>query len=243
MQLRIAQNTVKFLPSCVLYELRMPLQENQKLFLLNLINDSKTTLFGPFDAVITRETKSSKWNEIAGKYMTVGGFDPTNGNGWKYLRDTVWPNMRQYTVRKMDAFAGSGAAGGNVMSRVDHAILDIIGKESPAIEGLPVAPDMLAIAASSSKVDESDATREPLEGDGEMLSLHTNRADQCSEQQIAATNNRRKRPKPTFTEQFEELKLKKMELEIEILQLQRDALIKKQRKEDTEVTNSTTQTE
>ena len=78
----------------------MPLLEKQKLFLLNMLLKHKAVLFGAFDAIITRDAKAEKWNNILEKCIQDGGFDPTNGNGWKYLCDTVWPNMRQYTVRR-----------------------------------------------------------------------------------------------------------------------------------------------
>ena len=97
----------------------MPLLERQKLLLLNLILENKIMLFGPFDSVITRDVKSAIWNSTLQKCVEVGDFDPTNGNGWKYLRDTVWPNMRQYTVRKKDVSSRTGAPGGNQMSQVD----------------------------------------------------------------------------------------------------------------------------
>ena len=103
----------------------MPLLERQKLFLLNLILENKAVLFGPFDSLVTREVKSATWNSALQKCVEVGGFDPTNGNGWKYLRDTVWPKMRQYTVRKEDVSQRNGAPGGNQMSQVVSPCLGI----------------------------------------------------------------------------------------------------------------------
>ena len=222
----------------------MPLLEKQKLFFLKMILENKAVLFGSFDATITREIKSATWSSILENCVEVGGFDPTNGNGWKYLRDTVWPNMRQYTVRKKDANSKTGAPGGNQMSPVDYAILDIIGKGSPALEGLSVAPDVLAIAASSTELNESSISVTHIAEEvvlPPVQSGSSNLAASSSLQQPTVSNNlqqqpktstpifRRKRPLPpqTFRQKFEELKLRKMELEVEILELQRDALRKK----------------
>ena len=110
------------------------------------------------------------------KCVEVGGFDPTNGNGWKYLRHIVWPNMRQYTVRKKDVSGRTGAPGGNQMSQVDDVFLSIIGRGSPAIEGLPVGCDILAIAAFSSKIDLPVSSSQPAHEDTAMPSNSLNLA-------------------------------------------------------------------
>ena len=60
----------------------MPLLEKQKLYLLQMLLEHKATLFGAFDARVTRDTKTATCS-ILQMCVEVGGFDPTNGNGWK----------------------------------------------------------------------------------------------------------------------------------------------------------------
>jgi hypothetical protein len=220
----------------------MPLAECQKLLLLNAILEKKNILFGSFDSCITRDLKSSTWKDILQKCIAEGGFDPTSGNGWKYLRDTVWPNMRQYTVRKKDANSRTGAAGGNQMSQIDNVILDIIGKGSPVLEGLSGTSDVLAIAASSSNID-PPATMTLDQSEKETREISCLSSDVSAQQQKERSLPRKRPPETTFKEKFEGLKLKKMELEIEILQLQRDTLLRKQCKECCEVAHQATQTD
>lgn len=77
------------------------------------------------------------------------------------------------------------------MSQVDNEILDINGKCSPALEGLPVAPDVLAIAASSAEVGASySLTLERMEEDVATQPVESNSSDQleANSQQSAASS-------------------------------------------------------
>ena len=70
----------------------------KNIHLLTLILDHKNILFGAFSATLTQEDKNRAWEEILNEFKRLYGSDPSNGKGWKYLRNTVWPNLRNYTV-------------------------------------------------------------------------------------------------------------------------------------------------
>uniref|UniRef100_A0A915JEJ2 Myb/SANT-like domain-containing protein n=1 Tax=Romanomermis culicivorax TaxID=13658 RepID=A0A915JEJ2_ROMCU len=58
----------------------------------------------PFtETSLTKEDKSEAWQTVVKNCIEMHGFDRASENGWKYLRDTVWPSSRQCTVVKRDA--------------------------------------------------------------------------------------------------------------------------------------------
>ena len=210
----------------------MPLSDQQKKYLLTLINNEKHILFGSYTPSLTREKKSETWMDIVKRRISVSGFDPTNCKGWQYLRDTTWPNMRQYSVKKRDLTRRSGASGGIVLTEVDHLIFEIIGKDSPGLEGLPVrdqviiAPPIIAPTDEPSQSSRSSPPTSPNRSFLAML-MDENRDPECpSPAKRRAVTTSLPKKQPTFRDKFEALKLRKMELEIEILEIQRNGLLR-----------------
>lgn len=62
-------------------------------------------------------------------------------------------------MKKRDSNNQTGASGKNQFSQVDYLIVDIVGKDSPGLQGLKVADDILRIAACS----EAPRTSSPMQ--------------------------------------------------------------------------------
>ncbi len=122
---------------------RPRMTESQKVFLLNLIRERKEDLFAAFSSTVTASQKAEKWSCIIDRCRDEHGFDPSNGRGWQYLRDSTWPNIKNYAVAKRDKFRRSGAEGGESarFSDVDIVVFDIIGKDTPVLDGLTLEID------------------------------------------------------------------------------------------------------
>jgi len=59
-------------------------------------------LFGAFTASLTKEVKGEMWKEIVDECERFHGFKV--GKDWQYVRDTIWPNIRNYTVVSFATF-------------------------------------------------------------------------------------------------------------------------------------------
>ncbi len=109
-------------------------------------------MFGSFDAVnITKENKKKKWMEIHeyGKsqgYSWLNSFKDYNG-----FRDKFWGNLKQQTMRKRDRKRPTGGSGGEeiIYTEVEERILDILGRNSAAVEGLDEEESALGDEGSS----------------------------------------------------------------------------------------------
>lgn len=119
------------------------MSEEQKKVLLKLISDNKSELFAAFSSTVTAATKAEKWAAVLLECRQDHGFDPTNGRGWQYLRDATWPNIKNYVMAKRDKLNQSGAEGGDGAryTEVDNIVLDIIGRETPVMDGLQLTVD------------------------------------------------------------------------------------------------------
>lgn len=98
-----------------------------KLKILELIRDNKYTLFGAFSKNLTKNHKNNAWNKIFFEANAMG-LVPA-GKDVKYIRDTLWQQLRRRTVEKLDNRNRTGAAGGEHMrfDDMDNLVIDIIG--------------------------------------------------------------------------------------------------------------------
>lgn len=119
----------------------MRLNDNQKLAFLHLIYPQRKLLFGKINNKVTAKEKEKAWLKIIDDCQTIHGFNIVpNGKDWTYVRDKVFGNIKEATIKKRDQRSQTGGGGDsdNGYSEVDNAIFDIIGRNSAAINGLPV---------------------------------------------------------------------------------------------------------
>jgi hypothetical protein len=117
--------------------------EQEKLFLLDLIYENKDRLFGKFSASLTAKDKEELWTKLHERCVAMGfTLVPANCGlpPWRYLRDTVWAsNMKRRTLEKRDKkLKKTGSSGGKEMaySDIEHRVLDILGEKGALVEGL-----------------------------------------------------------------------------------------------------------
>lgn len=191
------------------------MNNEQKLLFLREIQSRKSILFAKFSNTITREKKISAWNDIL-YVLRSHNVPSSNEKNISYFRDVAWPNIKRYTIEKRDKKLKTGEAGGKKMkwTEVDLMVMDIIGEESPAVVGLDVAESTLGLLP--------DNVIDPQEPD-----------DGKENQEVATTTGRMSKRKDEekkrekFIEEFRIKKLRKIDLEIENLEL-RNAILRKQ---------------
>jgi hypothetical protein len=117
--------------------------EQEKLFLLDLIYENKERLFGKFTASLTAKNKEGLWSKLHDQCVAMGfTLVPVNCGlpPWRYLRDTIWAsNMKRRTLEKRDKkLKQTGSSGGKEMiySSVEQRVLDILGENGALVEGL-----------------------------------------------------------------------------------------------------------
>lgn len=205
-----------------------------KLLFLHALKARKEILFGKFSNEVSRERKVNAWKEIV-NVLTAHDVPMAREKPFSYFRDTVWPNMRRYTVDKKDRRETSGADGGKPAkwTSVDMLVLDIIGRDSPNMDGLPghetqfdstrdpaATVDSAVRQESTLSVSSAPDSRQTL---AEVIPITPTTSGSTE----AAIKQPRKRPATSaeYTEKFRERKLKKLDLEIENLEL-RNALLR-----------------
>ena len=100
-------------------------REDNRLFLLELILEKKDTLFGrtsPHSAgPVTDLAKAEAWESIYLQCMSRGVSCVPPSKDWRYLRDTVWQNLRKSALKRRET--GNGRA----PSAVDLKVFEILG--------------------------------------------------------------------------------------------------------------------
>lgn len=191
------------------------MDNREKLLFLSNVKDKKNLLFGKFSNELTRENKQKAWKDIV-DILKVHNVALAKEKDLSYFRDTVWPNLKRYTVEKRDKKAKTGAEGGSKVrwTDVDAFVLDIIGPDSPGIMGLP-------ITETWDEGQDPDAENRPLSV------INSIEIDQPTKRKAFDDSNgttKRKRLLDDFTNEFKEKKLRKIDLEIENLELRNEAL-------------------
>lgn len=100
-----------------------------KIRVLEMIRNQRETLFGAFSPQLTKVDKNEAWDNIAEEAAKLG-LIPTENKSPTYIRDTFWQNVRKRTLKKIDDYRATGAAGGSdaKLDEIDHIVLDIIGE-------------------------------------------------------------------------------------------------------------------
>ncbi|CAG7733861.1 unnamed protein product [Allacma fusca] len=112
--------------------------DTHKLTILTMIREQKEVLFGKFSSDMENQNKEKAWNEVLLKSQSIG---ICNGNrDWKFLRDKMYGVWKSRTLEKRDKARKTGEGGGTTvcLTAVDNLILDIIGKDSPTVEGINI---------------------------------------------------------------------------------------------------------
>lgn len=114
------------------------MKENEKLFFLKLIKQHKKVLFEKLSNDVTAAKKKETWISIIEACRSNGFEIVPENKDWSYVRDHTWPNIKNYSMQKIDGNKKTGAAGGRSqkLKPIDELVLDIIGKESPIVAGI-----------------------------------------------------------------------------------------------------------
>lgn len=110
------------------------LSKSQKLLLAQLVRESKTIVLAPFSSTVTKKAKQKAWESILSQINGVGA----NVDNIKTLRDVIWANIRQNTIKKVSDSKNTGVGGSGQLSELDETVLDILGRESANLEPVKV---------------------------------------------------------------------------------------------------------
>ena len=154
----------------------MKLTENQKLLMLEMIEEDRAIIMGDFKSEEGRSKKKRVWQKIFDTLVAQGA-------GLKdldYLRRTTWDNMKRATAKKLEETKGTGAGAGRKLSEVDERVARIIGTMEPHSTGHSI-PDIRPAFLSRPKVlvpvqrpqGENDAVIYNLVDDHELPEVST----------------------------------------------------------------------
>ncbi|OXA49679.1 hypothetical protein Fcan01_15337 [Folsomia candida] len=112
--------------------------KSHKLPLLNMIKQKKSILFGNFSSDLDNKAKTNAWNEVLLKAKSLQIVSAERN--YAFVRDKVYGAWKTRTLEKRDNKTKTGKGGGRekVLDDMDFLILDIIGKDSVAFDGLNV---------------------------------------------------------------------------------------------------------
>ncbi|KAF2891034.1 hypothetical protein ILUMI_15139 [Ignelater luminosus] len=113
--------------------------ESAKITILTRIRENKEMLFDKFSEKLTKEDKDKKWEEITDEAKSLGVIG--GARSWTYLRDTTWQNWRKTAFSKRDNRKKTrrGSGDDTHVTEMDTIVYDIIGKDSPVFDGLPIS--------------------------------------------------------------------------------------------------------
>ena len=111
------------------------LTKGQKLAFLQMMLEQKPVLMAQFSPIITRKSKKLAWEKIRVGLLSIG-LDEEELANIAVLRDRMWPNLKKTTMAKIQEQSETGGKGGSKLSEIDEAVLDIIGRTSPAMKPL-----------------------------------------------------------------------------------------------------------
>lgn len=194
------------------------MNNDEKELFLTKIREHKDVIFGKFSDLITREKKLEMWKAIV-DVLKHHNVQLASEKEVGYFRDSVWPNMKRYTLEKRDRKRRTGEGGGTAtkFTRVDELVLDIIGENSPQVSGLNINETWM-----KENIEPSTST--------DMHWNSTTTDEACAPPATLSNST----PKPSkrnrlddFTEQYRAKKMQKIDLDIENLQL-RNALLRQQ---------------
>lgn len=75
----------------------MRLTQPHKLFIIQKVNELKSTLFGAHSTTITSESKAAAWAKIYNE-CRANGIPIPQDKDYSYLRDVVWSNIKRAVI-------------------------------------------------------------------------------------------------------------------------------------------------
>uniref|UniRef100_A0A8D8ZXA8 Regulatory protein zeste n=1 Tax=Cacopsylla melanoneura TaxID=428564 RepID=A0A8D8ZXA8_9HEMI len=125
-------------------------QNANKMLVLERILENKELLLGQFSSTVSHITKERAWADILEVAQSVGLAG--HARDWTFARDKLWGSWKSRTMRKRDNARATGTGGGKeaIMDEVDAKILDILCKDSPAVDGLMNIPESYGPPPSTS---------------------------------------------------------------------------------------------
>ena len=113
--------------------------EDKKIF-VSLVDSKKEMLFERFSDSknISKDGKKEAWIEIHMKLVSLDINLVPPEKDWTYLRDVVWRNLTAAAKKKNDMKKKTGE-GKVKLTEVEQSVLNILGVDSPGIQGLEVA--------------------------------------------------------------------------------------------------------
>lgn len=219
-------------------------KELVKIMVVQKIGENKETLFGSYSGTVTKQSKEQKWQEILDYAISIG---LKHKDDWKYFRDTTWgQNWKARATKRYREKNRTGAGGGEEieLSRLDEAILDVIGRGSAVFVGIPGATESMegngdevadAIgnipasdnvaaneAVNSQEIDASIATLKP----SKAVSKSRNKSvDQRTDHDLIDTvgSDMQALKKRKAELQIEQLELHNYKTRLEIMKLEKEA--------------------
>ncbi|CAH1101796.1 unnamed protein product [Psylliodes chrysocephalus] len=131
---------------------------------LRKIFELKNELFGQFSITINKESRKTACINERDYAVSIGliGSDKE----FCYVRDATWLNLRCKAMTKIDQSNKTGAQEGSEskLDDTDKLVIEIIGKESPVVQGI-VVPDSMETVSEVKEITEDFSYSMPNEND------------------------------------------------------------------------------
>ncbi|XP_047998347.1 uncharacterized protein LOC125235802 [Leguminivora glycinivorella] len=194
-------------------------QNDSKITVLQLIRDKKDILFGSFRDRLTKDKNIAEWKNVSNLALSLG-LVPV-GNDYTYVRDTFYLNLKISTLSKRDDARKTGTGGGKkiILTPTDELILEIIGKDSPILDGINVEASTSELPLDQNDVHESSQVSQ-IQIDNETTSnADSNSLAGVTEKEKTKIVRKGSKQHDDVLDQ-ETKKKRKLDLQLEFLELQ-----------------------
>lgn len=135
------------------------IKRDKKMLWLCFIYDRKDVLFAKLNDKIDHKVKQNAWKEVHKEAIHLELCE--KNKDVDYVRNTVWSNLKRRAVEKHDykSTTGAGANKNMVMDEVDYKVMDIIGRDNPALVGLglPEASGSNRVSATITSIGQQNS--------------------------------------------------------------------------------------
>ncbi|KAF2892761.1 hypothetical protein ILUMI_13413 [Ignelater luminosus] len=181
-------------------------------------------LFGKFSKKLTKEDKDKKWEEITDEAKSLGVIG--GAKSWTDLRDTTWQNWRKRALAKRDNRKKIGRGSGD--DTHNTIVYDIIGKDSPVRDGLPIpessgsnSSEVVLPVVFNKPIDDVRGEEESISSVSNSKLTRTVRSKGVKKFRLRETNNEEQQLKiQKLKEQSTALTLENDKRHLEIIELE-----------------------